>query len=49
MENVGLKGSPTQVYKSFSPPVKGAGTMLEGADKATCEKLVSILGEKHII
>ena len=49
VENVGLKGSPTQVYKSFSPPVKGAGTMLEGADKATCEKLVSILGEKHII
>ena len=49
LETVGLKGSPTQVYKSFSPPVKGAGTMLEGADKATCEQLVSILGEKHII
>ena len=49
VEQVGLKGSPTQVYKSFSPPVKGAGTMLEGADKATCEQLVSILGEKHII
>ncbi len=49
VELVGLKGSPTQVYKSFSPPVKGAGTMLEGADKDTCEKLVSILGEKHII
>ena len=48
-ELVGLKGSPTQVYKSFSPPVKGAGQMLEGADKSTCEKLVSILGEKHII
>lgn len=49
VENVGLKGSPTQVYKSFSPPVKGAGMMLEGADKATCENLVAILGEKHII
>ena len=49
VEQVGLKGSPTQVYKSFSPPVKGAGTMLEGADKATCEQLVSILSEKHII
>ncbi len=48
-ENVGLKGSPTQVYKSFSPPVKGKGTMLEGADKAACEQLVSMLGEKHII
>ena len=49
VENVGLKGSPTQVYKSFSPPVKGKGTMIEGADKAACEKLVSMLGEKHII
>ena len=49
VEQVGLKGSPTQVYKSFSPPVKGAGTMLEGAYKATCEQLVSILSEKHII
>ena len=37
---IGLKGSPTKVYKSFSPPVKGAGIMLEGADKATCEQLV---------
>ena len=49
LESMGLKGSPTQVYKSFSPPVKGAGMMLEGADKAICEQLVSILGEKHII
>ena len=49
LESMGLKGSPTQVYKSFSPPVKGAGMMLEGADKATCEQLVAMLGEKHII
>ncbi len=48
-DTIGLVGSPTNVYKSFSPPVKGAGTMLEGADKGTCEQLVSILGEKHII
>ena len=49
LETMGLKGSPTQVYKSFSPPVKGAGMMMEGADKATVEKLVSILNDKHII
>ena len=49
LETVGLKGSPTQVYKSFSPPVKGAGTMLEGADKATCEKLAGLLAAKHLI
>ena len=37
---IGLKGSPTNIFKSFTPPQKGAGMMLEGADKATCEKLV---------
>ena len=46
---IGLKGSPTNIFKSFTPPQKGAGMMLEGADKATCEKLVSLLAEKHII
>ncbi len=48
-DTIGLKGSPTNVYKSFSPPVKGAGMMLEGANKATCEKLASILNDKHLI
>ncbi|MEG0441475.1 MAG: acryloyl-CoA reductase electron transfer subunit gamma [Oscillospiraceae bacterium] len=49
LDTIGLKGSPTNVYKSFSPPSKGTGLMLEGADKATCEKLAGILNEKHII
>ena len=48
-DTIGLKGSPTNVYKSFSPPVKGAGMMLEGADKAACEQLVGMLNEKHLI
>ena len=34
---IGLKGSPTNIFKSFTPPQKGVGIMLEGADKATCE------------
>ena len=46
---IGLKGSPTNIFKSFTPPQKGAGMMLEGADKATCEKLAEILAKKHII
>ena len=46
---IGLKGSPTNSFKSFTPPQKGAGMMLEGADKATCEKLAGILAAKHII
>jgi electron transfer flavoprotein beta subunit len=49
LDTIGLKGSPTNVYKSFSPPLKGAGVMLEGADKATCDKLVGILDGKHLI
>ena len=49
LDTIGLKGSPTNVYKSFSPPVKGAGMMLEGADKAACDKLVSLLDGKHLI
>ena len=46
---IGLKGSPTNIFKSFTPPQKGAGMMLEGADKETCEKLAGILAKKHII
>lgn len=43
-DTIGLQGSPTNVYKSFSPPVKGAGVMLEDA-----AKLVGFLNEKHLI
>ena len=49
VDTIGLKGSPTNVYKSFSPPVKGAGMMMEGADKATCDQLAGILAAKHLI
>ena len=44
-----LKGSPTNIFKSFTPPQKGAGMMLEGADKDTCDKLAGILAGKHLI
>ena len=43
-DTIGLKGSPTNVYKSFAPPVKGAGMMVEGA-----AQLVGILNDKHLI
>ena len=46
---IGLKGSPTNIFKSFTPPQKGAGMMLEGADKDTCDKLAGILAAKHLI
>ena len=47
VDTIGLKGSPTNVFKSFTPPVKGAGTMLEGTD--TAYQLAKILGDKHLI
>ena len=46
---IGLKGSPTNIFKSFTPPQKGAGMMLEGDGKETCEKLAGMLAAKHII
>ncbi len=46
---IGLKGSPTNIFKSFTPPQKGVGLMMEGADKETCEKLAGILAAKHLI
>ena len=46
---IGLKGSPTNIFKSFTPPQKGVGMMLEGNGKETCEKLAGILADKHII
>lgn len=46
---IGLKGSPTNIYKSFTPPQKGAGMMLEGSGKETTDKLVGILYDKHIL
>ena len=46
---IGLKGSPTNIFKSFTPPQKGVGMMLEGDGKETCEKLAGILAAKHII
>ena len=49
LTTIGLKGSPTNILTSFTPPQKGAGMMLEGDDKATCDKLAGILAAKHII
>ena len=46
---IGLKGSPTNIFKSFTPPQKGVGVMLQGDGKETCEELAAILAKKHII
>ena len=47
VDTIGLKGSPTNVFKSFTPPQKGAGTMLTGDDVAA--QLAGALAKKHLI
>ena len=50
LNTVGLKPSPTNVFRSFTPKPKGKGEMLEGdSDKDIAEKLVGSLKQKHII
>lgn len=46
---VGLKASPTKVFKSFTPEPKGKGVILEGTSKNKVEQLVVALKLKHII
>ncbi len=46
---VGLKGSPTQVKRSFAPEPKGAGEMLSGTDKDKVTALVQRLRSKNLI
>ncbi len=48
-EKIGLKGSPTNVFKTFSPTPKGAGTMLEGSDASTVSALFDALRDKNIL
>lgn len=48
-DTIGLKGSPTNVFKSFSPPQRGEGTMLEGSGRETVERLFALLAEQHVI
>jgi electron transfer flavoprotein beta subunit len=48
-EDCGLKASPTQVFKSFTPPPKGKGEMLSGTVGEMASSLVAKLQEKHVI
>lgn len=48
-EEVGLKASPTQVFRSFAPEPKGKGVMLEGTVRDMTDDLVRELKVKHII
>lgn len=47
VDTIGLKGSPTNVFKAFTPPMKGAGQILKSDNPA--RELAGILAEKHLI
>lgn len=46
---IGLKGSPTNIFRSFTPPRKSAGRMLSGIPKDACRELAAELREQHLI
>jgi electron transfer flavoprotein alpha/beta subunit len=48
-ESLGLKGSPTQVKRSFTPPPKEPGQILKGGPAEAAKDLVNILRQKNII
>lgn len=48
-ETIGLKASPTKVFKSFTQAPKGKGIMIEGTLKEKVQILMSNLEQKHII
>ncbi|MCC8027088.1 MAG: electron transfer flavoprotein subunit beta/FixA family protein [Clostridium sp.] len=45
----GLNASPTQVFRSFTPPQKGKGEMLSGTIQEMAAALTGKLAEKHLI
>ena len=48
-ESCGLKASPTQVFRSFTPAPKGKGEMLSGTVPEMAAQLVAKLTEKHAL
>ncbi len=45
----GLNASPTQVFRSFTPPAKGKGEIVSGTETEVAKNLVNKLKERHII
>lgn len=48
-DTIGLKGSPTNIFKSFTPPQKGVGVMLHGTEKEMAAELANNLAKKHML
>jgi electron transfer flavoprotein beta subunit len=49
INELGLKGSPTQVVKIFTPPKRGKGEMLEGEPDKVADELFIRLRKDSIL
>jgi electron transfer flavoprotein beta subunit len=49
IKNIGLKGSPTQVVRIFTPPPKGGGEILQGESAVILDNLVNKLRERKLV
>lgn len=48
-KEVGMNASPTQVFRSFTPPPKGKGRMFTGMPREIAGEVIGDLRAKHII
>lgn len=48
-DEVGLKASPTQVFRSFAPTPKDKGVMLQGSVQEMANELITQLKSTHVI
>ncbi|AYD40212.1 electron transfer flavoprotein subunit beta/FixA family protein [Clostridium fermenticellae] len=48
-KDCGLNASPTQVFRSFTPPPKGKGEILKGSVNEMAATLISRFEEKHLL
>lgn len=48
-DTIGLKGSPTNIYKSFTPPKKKDCVLLQGNETITVPELFGHLKTRHIL
>lgn len=49
LATIGLKGSPTNIFRSFTSPQKGAGQLLTGSSEEMAKQLAEQLAKKHVI
>lgn len=48
-DRIGLRKSPTNVRRTFSPQVRQAGVVLANADRDTARQLVELLLDRHVL